>query len=320
MRPRFCCYLVAIAGAVVVIVPAQAQYPSKSVRVIVPGPPGGGPDASARIIGQGLSSALGRPVVIENRAGADQNIGAEIAARSPADGYTLLVASVAHTINVSLYSKLSYNLLRDFAPVSLLVSSPFVLTVHPSVPAKSVKDLITLARARPSQLDYATAGSGPHLAAALFVEMAGIKMNHVPYKGGGPAVIALMGGEVSVAFSSLVAATPHFKSGKLRGLAVTPARRSPSAPDIPTVNEAGVKGYEAGSWYGIMAPNGTPKDVITRLHGEFSKQLNLQDIKDRLSAAGVDPIGTTPEEFGVYIRSEIEKWGKVVKASGARPD
>jgi len=320
MRPRFCCYLVAIAGAVAVIVPAQAQYPSKSVRVIVPGPPGGGPDASARIIGQGLSSALGRPVVIENRAGADQNIGAEIAARSPADGYTLLVASVAHTINVSLYSKLSYNLLRDFAPVSLLVSSPFVLTVHPSVPAKSVKDLITLARARPSQLDYATAGSGPHLAAALFVEMAGIKMNHVPYKGGGPAVIALMGGEVSVAFSSLVAATPHFKSGKLRGLAVTPARRSPSAPDIPTVNEAGVKGYEAGSWYGIMAPNGTPKDVITRLHGEFAKQLNLQDIKDRLSAAGVDPIGTTPEEFGVYIRSEIEKWGKVVKASGARPD
>ncbi len=309
---------VALAGGAA----AQPQYPGRPVRLIVPFPPGGGTDTLARILGQKLTEALGQQVVIDNRPGAGTNIGAEIAAKAPPDGYTVLMGNIAHAINVTLYAKLSYDLVRDFAPVTLLASTPNILVVHPSVPARSAKELIALAKARPGQLDYASSGGGSsaHLAAELFNSMAGVKMTHVPYKGGGPAVIALVGGQCSVGFATTPSVLPQVKSGKLRGLAVTSAQRSASTPDLPTLSEAGVPGYDAGTWYGLLVPTGTPKEIIARLHAESTRQLRQPDVRERLDATGFEPIGNTPEEFGAYIRSEIEKWSKVVKASGARAD
>jgi tripartite-type tricarboxylate transporter receptor subunit TctC len=299
---------------------AQAQYPTKPIRFILPFPPGGGTDTLGRIIGAKLGDGLGQQVLMDNRPGAGANIGAEIAAKSPPDGYTLLMGNVAHAINMSLYSKLNYNFLKDFAPVSLLASTPNIVVVHPSIPAKSVKELVALAKSRPDALDYASSGSGSsaHLAGVLFEQMAGVKMNHIPYKGGGPAVIALVGGQVAIGFATTPSVISHIKSGKLRGLAVTGGKRSPSTPDLPTVSEAGVKGYEVSGWYGILVPTGTPKEAITRLHAESVKAIKLRDVKERLDATGFEGIGTTPDEFGTFIRSEVEKWGKVVKASGAR--
>ena len=304
------------------VVPAQAQYPTKALRFIMPFPPGGGTDTLGRIIGQKLSEVLAQQVIIDNRPGAGANIGAEIAAKSPPDGYTLLMGNIAHAINVSLYSKLSYDLVKDFAPVTLLASTPNILVVHPSVPARSVKELIALAQARPGQLDYASSGSGSsaHLAAELFNMMASVKMTHVPYKGGGPAVIALVGGQVSVGFATTPSVLPQVKAAKLRGLAVTSAQRSPATSELPTISEAGVPGYEAGTWYGVLVPAGTPREIIARLHAESVKLLKLPDVKERLDAAGFEPIGSTPEQFAAYTSSEIEKWAKVVKASGARAD
>ncbi len=303
-------------------VQAQGQYPVKPVRLIVPFPPGGGTDTLARILGQKLADVLGQQVVIDNRPGAGTNIGAEIAAKAPPDGYTVLMGNIAHAINVTLYSKLSYDLVRDFSPVTLLASTPNILVVHPSLPVKSVKELVALAKARPGQLDYASSGGGSsaHLAAELFINMAGVKMTHVPYKGGGPAVIALLGGQCSVGFATTPSVINHIKSGKLRGLAVTTAQRSPSTPELPTISEAGVAGYEAGTWYGLLVPTGTSGEIVARLHAEAVKLLNLPEVKERLAATGFEPIGNTPEQFAAYIRSEIEKWAKVVKASGARVD
>ena len=242
-------WLIFLATGMAAMMQAQAQYPVKPVRLIVPFPPGGGADAFGRIVGPPLSEALGQPVVVENRSGAGGNIGAEIAAKSPPDGYTLLVSNVAHAFNVTLYSKLNYDLIRDFAPVSLTASTPSILVVHPSVPVKSVKDLIALAGARAGQLDYVSGGSGSpaHLAAVLFISMAVVKMNHIPYKGGGPSVIALIGGEAPVGFPTMPTVIQHVRSGKLRGIAVTSARRSPFTPDLPTISEAGVTGYEAAT-------------------------------------------------------------------------
>jgi tripartite-type tricarboxylate transporter receptor subunit TctC len=314
--------MIACAMAPAGIATAQVQYPTKPIRFILPFPPGGGSDAFARIFGPKLSEVLGQPVVIENRPGAGANIGAEVAAKTPPDGHTLLLGNVAHAINVSLYSKLNYDLVRDFDCVSLLASTPNIVVVHPSVPAKSLKELIALAKSRPGELNVASSGAGSsaHLAGELFNGMAGIKMNHVPYKGGGPAVIALVGGEVSVGFATTPSVVQHVKSGKLRGLAVTSAQRSPATPDLPTVSEAALKGYEAGTWYGLLVPAGTPKDVISRLHAESVKLLALPDVKQRLDATGFEPIGTTPERFAAYIRSEIEKWTKVVRSAGVRAD
>ena len=300
----------------------HAQYPVKSLRLIVPFPPGGGTDTLARVYGQKLGELLGQQVIIDNRPGGGTNIGAEIAAKSPPDGYTALMGNIAHAINVTLYSKLAYDLTRDFAPVTLLASTPNILVVHPSLPARSVKELIALAKARPGQIDYASSGSGSssHLAAELFSTMAGVRMTHIPYKGGGPAVIALTGGQVSVGFATTPSVIGHLKSGKMRGLAVTTAQRSPSTPDLPTLNEAGLTGYEAGTWYGLLVPTGTPKEIVTRLHTESVKLLKMPDVKERLNAAGFDLIGNSPEQFAAYIRSEIDKWAKVVRASGARAD
>lgn len=232
------------------------------------------------------------------------------------------MSTIAHASTVSLYSKLGYDLIRDFAPVTLLATTPHIVVVHPSVPVKSIKELIAFAKARPGQLDFASSGSGSsaHLAGELFNNMVGSKMNHVPYKGGGPAVIALVGGQVAVGFATTPSVIQHVKSGKLRGLAVTSAQRSLSAPDLPTVSEAGIPGYEAGTWYGLLVPAGTPREIVSRLHAESVKALKLPDVKARLDATGFEPIGTTPDQFGAYIRSEIEKWAKVVKAAGVRVD
>jgi tripartite-type tricarboxylate transporter receptor subunit TctC len=320
MKPVYYGRLMALASALGFMATAQAQYPTKPIRFILPFPPGGGTDTLGRIIGAKLGDGLGQQVLMDNRPGAGANIGAEIAAKSPPDGYTLLMGNVAHAINMSLYSKLNYNFLKDFAPVSLLASTPNIVVVHPSIPAKSVKELVALAKSRPDALDYASSGSGSsaHLAGVLFEQMAGVKMNHIPYKGGGPAVIALVGGQVAIGFATTPSVISHIKSGKLRGLAVTGGKRSPSTPDLPTVSEAGVKGYEVSGWYGILVPTGTPKEAITRLHAESVKAIKLRDVKERLDATGFEGIGTTPDEFGTFIRSEVEKWGKVVKASGAR--
>jgi tripartite-type tricarboxylate transporter receptor subunit TctC len=314
--------LILLATGTVAMAQAAAPYPAKPVRLIVPFPPGGGADALGRIVAPPLSEALGRTVMVENRSGAGGNIGAEVAAKSAPDGYTVLMGNVAHAFNVTLYNKLSYDIVKDFAPVSMLASTPNILVVHPSVPVKSVKDLIVLARARPGQLDYVSGGSGSpaHLAAVLFISTAGVKMNHIPYKGGGPSVIALMGGEASVGFPTMPTVIQQVKAGKLRGIAVSSARRSPSTPELPTISEAGVNGYEAGTWYGLLVTTGTPNEVISRLHADSIKVLRRQDVKERLDTAGLEPMGTTPDEFGTHIGTEIAKWARVVKTSGARAD
>jgi tripartite-type tricarboxylate transporter receptor subunit TctC len=322
MKCRFrnlllCCIAAALPAAA-----AAQQYPTKPVRLIVPFPPGGGSDTLARIVSPKLGEALGQQLVIDNRPGGGTNIGAEIAAKSQADGHTLLMGNVSHAINVTLYTRLSYNLVKDFAPVSLLASTPNIVVVHPSVQAKSLKELIALAKAQPDKLNYASSGSGSsaHLAAELFNSMAGVKMNHVPYKGGGPAVIALVGGQCQIGFATTPSVIQHIKSGKMRGLAVTSAKRSPSTPDLPTVSESGVMGYEAGTWYGFLVPAGTPKPVVTRLHAESVKLLKAPDAKQRLDAAGFESSGTTPAEFSAYIRSEVAKWAKVVRSAGVKAD
>lgn len=318
MEYRFC--LITLVCALYPIAPVHAQYPTKAIRLIVPTAPGGVADISARIVGQGLSESLGKPVMVDNRAGAGGNISAEIVAKSTPDGHTLLWGFIGHAINVTLYDKLNYDFVRDLAPVSLALSGPFVVVVHPALPAKSIKELVALATSRPNQLDFASSASASYLVGLLFMQTAGIKMPHVPYKGAGPALTALLGGEVQVAFPAISGAIPFIKSGRLRGLGVTSMQRSSAAPELSTVSEAGLKGYEATTWYGLMTPTGTPREIISRLQEETVKVLRRPDVKERFAAAGADPIGSTSEEFAAYNRSEIEKWGKLVKASGAHPD
>ena len=319
MNPVFFFWLVALMCALVPLSSAQAQYPGKPLRLIVPYSPGGGTDTLARMVGPKLADALGQPVVIENRPGAGANIGVEIAAKSPPDGYTLLLATIANAISASLYSKLNYDLVRDFAPVTLLATTPHILVVHPSLPVKSVKELIVFAKGRPGQLTYSSSGSGTptHLAAELFDNLTGVKMIHVPYKGGGPSVIALVGGEVSVGFATMPSVIAHVKAGRLRALALTTAQPSPAMPNLPTLGAAGVAGYDVGSWYGLVVPAGTAKDIIARLHAETLKVLRLADVLQRFDSTGFEVFTSTPEQYGEFTRSEIEKWAKVVKASGA---
>jgi len=317
------CAIALFAGASLSVAPAIAQlYPAKTIRLIVPFPPGGGTDTMGRLLGQKLSELLGQQVVIDNRPGGGANIGAEIAAKSPPDGYTLFLATVTNAIGASLYRKLNYDLVRDFAPVTLVATTPHILVVHLSVPVKSVKEFIAFAKARPGQLAYSSSGSGSasHLGAELFGHMTGVKMTHVPYKGGGPSVIALLSGEVSLAFATMPSVIAQVKSGKLRGLAVTTAKRSPSTPEIPTVSEAGVPDYDMGSWYGLMVPSGTPKEIIARMRSETHKLLRFPDIKQRMDATGFEALTSTPEEFGAFTKSEVDKWAKAVNVSGARAD
>ena len=303
-------------------VPAHAQYPSKTIRFILPFPPGGGTDALARGMGNRLSEALGQQILIDNRPGAGANIGAELAAKSPPDGHTIFMVTPTHAINVTLYRNLGYDLLRDFSSVSTLATTAMVVVVHPSIPARSVKELVALAKARPGQLTHSSSGTGSitQLAGELFKNQTGIKMLHIPYKGGGPSVIALVSGEASVGFTTTPSCINQIKSGQLRGLAITTPKRSPFLPELPTVAEAGVRGYDAETWYGMLVPAGTSKEIIARLHTESVKALQLADVKTRLDAAGLVPVGSTPEQLGDYMRSEVTKWGKVVKGLDLRVD
>ena len=313
------CAATLIAGSGVVM--AQ-EYPANAIRVVVPFPPGGGTDYMGRVVMQKVGESLGTTVVIDNRGGAGSSIGTEIVARSPADGYTVLIISGAHAINPSIYAKLPYDSVRDFAPVTMFASGPALLVVHPTVPAKSVKELIALARARPGQLNYASAGIGtpPHLSGELFKTMAGIDMVHVPYKGNGPAYTDLIGGQVTVMFPNVSTAMAHVRAGKLRALAVTTKYRTPSAPELPTISEAGVPGYDVSSWYGLLAPAGTPPAVVSKLQTEIARVLRSPDVSKNLTSQGLDLVGNTPEEFSAIIKSEIVKWAKVAKASGAKAE
>jgi len=318
-------YLFAALLPVLLFYPVSAtaqSYPARPIRLIVPFPPGGGTDTMARVIGPKLGEALGQQVVPENRGGAGANIGAEIAAKSPPDGYTLMLATITNAIGASLYSKLNYDLVRDFATITQLATTPHILVVHPSVPVKSVKEFLALAKAKPGELAYSSSGSGSaaHLAGELFNSLTGVKTTHVPYKGGGPSMIALVGGEVSLAFATMPSAIGYVRSGRLRGIAVTTERRSPSTPELPTIAETGVAGYEAGSWYGLSAPAGTSKEIIARLHAETIKVLGLPDVKERLFNAGFEIVTSNPEQFAAFTRNEIQKWGKIVRAAGLRVD
>ncbi|HLQ24407.1 MAG TPA: tripartite tricarboxylate transporter substrate binding protein [Acidiferrobacterales bacterium] len=301
---------------------AADNYPNKPIRLIVPYTPGGGYDILARLLGQKLTERWGQQVVVDDRAGANGNIGAAAAAKSPPDGYTLLMGGIGpNAINASLY-ELSFDPVKDFAPVMLVATYQNILVVNPSLPVKSVKELIALAKSKPGQINYASAGSGStqHLSAELFKTMAGIDLVHIPYKGSAPGMTALLSGEVSLMFNSTPTTLPYVKTGKLRGLTVTGSKRSPEAPELPTVAEAGVPGYEVIGWYGVLAPAGTPKEIVVKLNSELAKILQLPDIKERLKELGVEAGGGTPEQFGDYIKKEIAKWAKVVKESGARSD
>lgn len=299
------------------------EYPSRPIRMIVAYPPGGGTDIVGRLIAHKLSENLGQNVVVDNRGGATGNIGTELAARATPDGHTLLMGNVApNAINVSLFNKLPYDPVKDFAPVSLVAVTPNILVVPPSLPVKTVKDLIALAKSKPGTLNFPSAGVGSssHLAGEMLKTMAGIDMVHVPYKGGGPALVALLSGQVQLMFATLPAAMPHVKSGKLRPVAVTSGKRSLTLSDLPTIAESGIAGYEAATWYGLLAPARTPKPVVTRLHGEVVKILAVPGAREQLADQGFEPVGNTPQEFGAYIRAEIVKWGKVIRDAGIKPE
>jgi tripartite-type tricarboxylate transporter receptor subunit TctC len=303
---------------------ASAQtYPNKPIRLVVPFPPAGTTDILAREVGQRLTEALGQSVVIDNRPGAAGNIGSDIVAKSAPDGYTLLMCTVSsHAINPSLYSKLPYDHIKDFAPVILVARVPNVLEVNPGVPVNTVADLIKLAKENPGRINFASSGSGTsiHLSGELFKTMTGVDMVHVPYKGSAPALADLMGGQVQVMFDNLPSSLQQIKAGKLRAIAVTSSERAPALPDIPTIAESGVPGFEATSWFGVLAPAGTPPEIINRLNAVIDKWLKSPEGKEKLLAQGAAAAGGTPEQFAAYIRSETDKWANVIKASGAKVD
>ena len=295
------------------------SYPARPIRFIAANAPGGGLDITARAIGPKMAAALGQQVIVDNRAGAAGSIASEIVAKSVPDGYTILVSSLGGlAVNTNLYKGLSYHPLRDLAPITWATSGSNVLVVHPSVPAKSVQELIALAKAQPGKLSYGSSGAGNagHLAGELFNGMAGIKMVHIPYKGGAPAMIDLIAGQVQLIFSSAPTAVPQVKAGKIRGLAVTTARRSVILPELPTIAESGLPGFEADNWYGVVTTMKTPRPIIERLHDEIVRALQMPDVKQALLTQGLEVRTSTPEEFGAYMKSEFEKWAKVIKAAG----
>lgn len=295
---------------------AGPAYPARPVRMVVPFAPGGGTDVIARYLAAGMSESLNRQIVVDNRAGANGIIGTEIVARATADGYTLLFVSSPHSVNPSMYPKLPYDTLRDFAPVSLVATSPYLLVVHPSLPVRNVKELIALAKARPEQIAYGSGGSGSsaHLAAELFNQMAGVKLREIPYKGAGPALLAVLSGESAVVFGNALTVKPHIQSGRLRALGISSAKRSASAPDIPTISEAGVPGYRADAVLGLLAPARTPRAIIDTLNAEVHKTMRLPGSVEAMRSVGVDIALSTPEEFGRLIDSEMQRWGKVVRS------
>ena len=309
--------------SLVLTAPANAQsYPNKPVRVVVPYPPGGPTDIVARVLFQQVSEATGQQFLVDNRAGAGGNIGAEIVAKSSADGYTLLIGTTAHAINMSLFKNLSYDVQKDFAPVSLLTQGPLVLVAHPQFPANSIKEVIELAKSKSGGLNFASSGNGQstHLSAELFNTMAGIKMAHVPYKGSAPALTDVMSGQVDVMFDTTLSAMPFVKAGKLKALGLTSPVRSPAAPDVPTIAESGLPGYEVFAWNGVFVPAGTPKAIIQQLNDQIRKAMLLPQVKDKFSAQGFAASWNSPENFGVFVKNEVDKWSRTVKASGATLD
>jgi len=297
-------------------------YPARPIRAIVPYAAGGGVDVVARLIAPRLGERLGQQVVIDNRPGATGNIGAELASRAAPDGYTVLIAGASIAINVSLYRKLAYDLVKDFAAVTSLAVSPNIVLVHPSLTARSIAELIALARARPGQLNYASGGSGStlHLTAELFKSMTGVAITHVPYKGTGPALIAVISGETEVVMPPLAGTLAYVESGRLRALAVTSASRVKMLPQLPTVAEAGVPGFESGQWYGVFVPAATSPDIVIRLQTDIARVVRLPDVVEQITQQGSIATGETPEQFAAHVRQEIAKWAKVVKVSGAHPE
>jgi tripartite-type tricarboxylate transporter receptor subunit TctC len=315
--------LIALFAAAACTAPASSQtYPSRPVRLVIPFPPGGPADIFGRLIAFKLTDALREQVVVDNRGGGNGNIGAESVARAAPDGYTLMLLPSALAANASLYSKLPYSLVGDFIGVASLGTFPLLLVTHPSVPAKTVSELITLARAKPGELNFASAGSGggAHLAAEIFSRAAGVSMVHVPYKGTGPAVLGVLGGQVSLMFASVPSAVQHVRAGKLNGLGVTSLQRSPALPDLPTVSEQGLPGYDVVSWFGIIAPTGTPAGIVKRLNEEVRRVLGLPEFQDRLKEEGGRALAMTPEEFTGFIRNETVRWAKIVRDVGAKLD
>ncbi len=302
---------------------ASAQsYPERPLRWVIPFTPGGGADNLARIVAQPTGDALGQQIVIDNRAGAGGNIAAEVVAKATPDGYTLLQGNVAHAIAKSLYHHLAYDIVADFVPVTQLASIAFVLTVHPSLNAGSTKELIALVQSKPGGFNFASSGNGSpsHLAMEMFRSATHLQMRHIPYKGAAPAATDLMAGQVQMMFFTVSAALPYVKSGRLKALAIASAKRTPLAPEIPTVSESGVPGFEATTWFGVMAPRGTPRPIVAKLHDAFAGALKMPDVQDRLAKQGFDIVGSSPEEFARYIRAEIPKWAAVVKAAKVAVD
>ena len=312
-----------IPGVAVSQAQSETGYPSKPIRMIVPSAPGSGPDIMARAIGQKLTEALGQAIVIDDKPGAGGIIGSEAAAKAPPDGYTLIMSNAgAHTVNPSLYAKLPYDPIKDFAPVTLVALAPNILIVHPTLPVRNVKELIALAKAKPGELTFGSGGNGStaHLSGEMFKTMAGIDIVHIPFKGSPAAVIGVIAGQIALAIPNIPPALPHVRSGKLKALAVTTAKRAAGVPELPTVAESGLPGYEATAWFGVLAPAATPPQIIARLNAAIVKIAHAREMQDRLMAEGADAVGNTPEQFAQIIRNDIAKWAKVVKASGARAD
>jgi tripartite-type tricarboxylate transporter receptor subunit TctC len=313
--------LVASSG---VFAQAQAQpYPTKPIRFVVPYPPGGPLDAVARLLGQKVAESTKQPVVVDNKPGAGGNIGADIVAKSAPDGYTILMGAVAtHAINPALYAKIPYDAIRDFAPVTQLASTPNILVVNPAIPASNVQEFIAYAKANPGKLNFGSGstGSAGHLAGELFKTLAGVDMTHVPYKGAAPAMQDLVGGQIQLMFDNLASSLGQVRAGKVKGLAVTTAKRTALAPEFPTIAESGLPGFDISTWFGIFVPAGTPREVIERLHAEFTRALAAPDVREKMLNLGAEPVGNTPEEFAAYIAAEARKYARLVKASGAKVD
>lgn len=323
MRKRLATFVVSIAVLLSCAAAWPQTYPAKPIRFIVPFPAGGGADIFARLIGRKLGENIGQQLVVDNRAGASGIIGCEAVARSAPDGYTLLMGTTGtHTTNPAVFSKLPYDPLRDFAPISLVAESPFLLLVHPSLPVANLKELIAFARARPGQLTYASSGTGSssHLGFELFNHMAGIKGVHVPYKGLPPATLDTISGYVTMTWNSITASMPYLKNRQLKALGIGSAKRSTLLPDIPTISEAGLAGFELGSWYGIFAPAGTPPDIVRRLRTEVVKAVNDPGMKDQFAALSAEPVGSTPEEFTAVLKQDLAKWAKVARQANVKAD
>ena len=327
INPRNCVRRFGLVTCVILAIcsvgPLHAQdYPSRPIRIVVPFSPGGAVDGPTRIVAQELSKRLNQQVVVENRPGAGATIGAELVAKSPPDGYTLLLASQTNAISATLYPQLKFHSLDDFVPITLIGREPGVLVVHPSLPVQSIQEFVTYTRERPGSLDYASSGngSGQHLFAALFLSQTGLKMNHIPYRGSGQATTDLLGGQVLVSFPGLAGMLGHIKAGKLRALAVTSTNRSPQLPDVPTIGETAVPGYAAYVWLGLMAPKGTPVSVIEKLHREVLSAIATPEVKTYMTNASIEIVASTPAEFGSFFREEIDRWAKIIKGTGAKID